>query len=240
MTDSEILRRERTGIDRRLFLGGIAASGLAGLGLAPTGLAWAATIPPADRMPFEVTRGGDPIGTHQITFSRQGSRTQVDIAIDLEVSVAFVTVFRYRHRNTEVWEDGRLVAIDTETNDDGRDYRLTGRATAAGLEVDGGQGRYVAPADIMPTSYWNQEIVRRTELLDTQRGGILNVSARPGAVEQLQTGGRTVRAQRYTFTGDLTLSAWYTDVGQWVAMSFDARGEEVRYRLRPDGAVLAG
>ena len=238
MTDIEVLRDGAVRLKRRLFVGGALTAGL--IGLSTTGRAAAGTIPPSDRMPFEVTRGGDSIGTHQITFSRQGARTQVDIEIDLAVTVAFITAFRYEHRNTEVWEDGRLIAIDTETNDDGTPWALTGRSTASGFRVDGGQGVIDAPADIIPSSYWNYEIIRQTRVLDTMRGGILNVAIQPRAQEQIETGGRTIRAQRYTISGDLMADVWYSTAGQWVSLAFDGRGEEVRYRLRPGGAVLAG
>ena len=118
---------------------------------------------------FHVYRDGRPMGHHEVRFERAGEDLTVEVDILLEVQIAFITVFRYRHQNREVWRDGKLLAIDTRTDDDGKDYWLRGRASTAGFQVEGSSGSFLAPADIMPTSYWNPETVKRRQMLDTQK-----------------------------------------------------------------------
>ena len=191
----------------------------------------AAVVPPENRLPFRVLRDGDRLGTHVVSFSQEGDQLTVDIAIDLEVRFAFLTAFRYRHRNREVWQGGRLIALDTETDDDGTAYRVSARGGADGLEVDGSAGRFTAPADVIPTSYWKRDIVEQVRVLDTQRGGLVDIAVQPGGLEQVQVRGRTIGARRYTFTGGLQLSAWYSEAGQWVKLAFMARGSTIDYVL---------
>lgn len=138
-------------------------------------------------------------------------------------------MFRYRHTNHEVWRHGRLVAIETKTDDDGESYRLSGRATEAGLEVEGSGGNFVAPADVMPTSYWNTETVTKNRLLDTQRGRLIDVDIVPAGTEIVLLAGQPVNAQRYKVTGDLELDLWYATDGESAKISFEARGAEVVY-----------
>ena len=96
-------------------------------------------------------------------------------------------VYRYVHRNTEVWQGDRLVSLDTRTDDNGDSFTVSARRTAEGIEVEGAEGRVLAPADILPTSYWRGDTINQTRLLDTQRGVIRQVAfSRAGR----ETGGR--------------------------------------------------
>ena len=189
-----------------------------------------------EQIAFKVYRDGAPLGHHKVAFRREAGDLHVEIDIQLEVRLIFITVFRYSHSNREVWRDGRLVAIDTETDDDGERFWLRGRATEAGLRVEGSSGSYVAPADVMPTSYWNAETVTRTSLLDTQRGRLIQVEIAPAGTETIAMDGRLVDAQRYRMSGDLTLDLWYSPGGEWAKIEFEARGAEVVYarQAEPD------
>lgn len=181
---------------------------------------------------FRVERGGTPIGTHQIRFSQDGDALHVDIDIQLEVRFGPITLFRYEHHNREVWRSGRLVSLDTETNDDGRRYRVSARASDAGLEVTSSAGgTFTAPADIIPTSYWNPATVSQTRLLDTQRGRIIDVAVTPVAPREVLVDGGTVTAQEYEMSGDLELRLLYSVKNEWLNVAFMARGSEVDYTI---------
>ena len=188
-----------------------------------------AALTDAERIAFEVFRGGDLMGSHEVAFRQDGDELHVEIDIELEVTMAFITVFEYRHRNHEIWRDGRLIAIETETDDDGTQYWLRGQASEAGFEVDGSNGSFIAPADVMPTSYWNIDTVDYTQLLDTQRGRLIDVDIVPAGSEAIVVEGKPVEAERFTVTGDLTLDVWYTPDNEWAKITFEARGAEVVY-----------
>jgi hypothetical protein len=212
---------------------------LAVLAAAMQTLPLAAAIPATQKLAFEVLRGDADIGRHEVTFRREGEDLHVDVAIDLEVKLAFVTVFTYRHRNHEVWRDGKLVSIETETNDDGKEYKLSGRATAEGFRVEGASGSFLAPAGIIPTSYWNPSTVEQTQLLDTQKGRLLDVNVTPEGKEQIVVEGQSLTTQRYRMSGDLRLELWYGPEGQWSRIAFDAKGSQVVYHLTSDPQIQA-
>jgi hypothetical protein len=228
-------------IHRRSLLLGMAAC--AGLSMRP---AFAFTIPASNSIAFSVFRQGDiPMGYHRLRFSRDGDDLIMEKEILLEVKLAFINAYRYRHHNREVWRDGRLVAIDTETNDDGDRYAVIGRATEAGLEIDSSaQGRIIAPADIIPTSYWNHAITGATQLLDTQRGLIMDVVMEdlgteppPGGAPQPARHHRiNIQTNKPGNTDKIDL--WYDDTGAWVGLAFEAKGQKIHYVL--DGSGGAG
>lgn len=193
-----------------------------------------AAIPYNSGLSFEVLRDDSSIGHHRVDFERKGDELHVKVDIELAVKLAFVTVFRYTHQNHEVWKDGRLVSIETQTNDNGDEYRLTGRATEEGFAIEGHAGSRTLPAGIIPTSYWHPDTVEQTQLLDTQKGRLMEVTIGREGVDNLQLGGRSVEVERYRVSGDLRMRLWYTPDGRWSKVAFEARGEEVVYDLDSD------
>lgn len=174
---------------------------------------------------FSIERAGETIGHHRITFDRADNGDLIaHIDIQIRIRLAFVTVFRYHHQARETWRDGRLVAMESRTNDDGRRSHVRARATDAGLEVEGPQGRFIAPADILPTSYWRRETVTQRRLLDTQSGRIVRVTITPEGPGS------------WRVAGDLQFTIGYGPDG-WSAMSFTARGTEISYAA--GGAVTS-
>ena len=175
---------------------------------------------------FTVYRDGSPIGTHRIQVERAGDETRVAVDIDLQVKLAFVTVYRYSHRNRETWRDGRLVAIDTRTDDNGTAEFVRGRATGDGFAVQSTAGSYTVPAGVLPTSYWRRITPDQTRLLDTQKGRLLDVQVRRAGVERLPG---TDSATRYTVRGDLDLDLWYDTTDRLRRIAFDFRGSRFDY-----------
>ena len=213
---------------------------LAGLALAAGTLALASAAPllaaraPAGDIAFSVYRDGSPLGRHEVRFRRDGGDLHVNIEIELEVKLAFLTLFRYSHRNHEIWRDGRLVSLETRTDDDGTAYRVSGRATGEGFLVEGAEGRLLLPAAVIPTSYWNPATLAQTALLDTQKGRLREVAVREIGPETIDAGGQGAPATRYRMTGDLELDLWYSPQGEWMRIAFEAKGATVDYSRRHD------
>ncbi len=188
-----------------------------------------AALPPARQIAFAILSGDDPIGHHSVAFERRGDDLVVDIDIGIEVRFAFLTLFRYQHSNREIWRNGRLVSLDTKTDDDGTPYAVKARATPEGLWVQGAEGSFLAPKGVIPTSYWNPATIEQTRLLDTQRGGLLAVSIQPFGEDAVAVGGALVPVRKYGVTGDLNLEVWYTPRGEWTKIAFEARGTTINY-----------
>lgn len=194
----------------------------------------------AGRITFRVMRGGREIGTHQVTLRRQGDALHAHVEIDLKVRFGFLTVFRYSHRSHEIWRAGRLIQLESWTDDDGTEQRVNARARGDALEVVGPSGRIMVPGDIIPTSYWHAGLRHARQLLDTQRGRILNVAMTqvPGT-QAVSAAGRRVPARQFTMAGDLRLDIWYSPGGAWVKLAFETRGAQVTYVPRSLNHVTA-
>ena len=182
---------------------------------------------------FDVFRKGELIGSHEIAFERSGAKLEVDVNIRLEVKLLFVTVYRYEHRNREVWREGRLLSIDTRTNDNGDELFVKGALGPQGFDVDSSAGAYVAPADVISTSWWRFDTVSRNKLLNSQRGELMAVEVKPAGEEAVETAAGAVAARRYVVDGDAKLELWYDRDDRLAKIRFaGSDGAPIEYRRR--------
>ena len=201
----------RKSVSRRALL----KAGLAGaVSCAFPRLAYAATavvLPAAaGNRRFSVLYKGKRIGTHTVLYSSATGETRVNTEIRLLVKVAFFTVFAFRHRSEETWRAGRLMSLNSETVEHGETLRVQGAATPEGFRVVSKGGPFFASAATLTSnSLWTPAVLEQATVVDAQHGGVIGVSARKFADEQIVIGGRQVPATRYTFiTPYLAGSIW--------------------------------
>ncbi|HUA54263.1 MAG TPA: DUF6134 family protein [Candidatus Sulfotelmatobacter sp.] len=223
----------------------IAARALAGIALVlgvvvPAARAAGAEAPPEHprALRFDILRKGAVIGEHVMRFTDDGPRRIVDIEIRIKVTFASIPLFRYEHTSREVWQGGRLVALDTRTDDDGTHYRVAARAEGDHLVVDGRAGHLILPGDLMPTSYWDRRMMLRSEALDSQRGRVVHLVITPPAPDTVEVDGAPAETARYGVSGDLDMTLWYLPDGEWAKLVFEAKGAPIEYVRRAAGAAV--
>jgi len=226
--------QERPSVPRRALL----TAGFAGaVGCAFPRIARAATaivLPAAaGNRRFSVLYKGDKIGAHTISYSAETGETRVDTEISLLVKIAFFTLLRFTHRSTETWRAGRLMSLSSETLEHGETLHVEGAAMPQGFRVVSKGGPFIAPAATLTSnSLWTPAVLEQTTVVDAQHGGIIGVSARKFADEQIAIAGRPVRATRYTFiTPYLAGSIWYDAENSWVRGEFERDGSKIQYQL---------
>ena len=196
------------------------------------GPARAATVPSGD-LSFTVLRNGDPIGTDVLTFQKRSDHLIVHVKTDIAVKVAFITVYRFRHQSREVWTDGRMTFIESTTDDDGTPHTLHAESTKGELVVDGDSKRSIAPAQIVPASLWDHDIVTSRTLLNTLNGTQMAINVRDLGPEQVVVHGRPITARHFVLTGQLERELWYDDAGILVQAKFKGSdGSSIVYALR--------
>ncbi|MGF1447751.1 MAG: DUF6134 family protein [Pikeienuella sp.] len=207
---------------RRSVLAGFA---VAGIGL--TGGAGAAT---EVRRTFKILRNGSDIGRHSLVARTTGEGFEIVIDIEIVVRVLGIAAYRYELSNTEVWAGGRLLRLDSRTNDDGDPFAVSVRGDGTSLAIEGTGHNGLVPSDAVTTSYYVPDFMQRRPWISTQSGKPLAVNAQPQG-----QGPRRV----YQVTGDIKTRLSYDARGEWIGSEFDAGGEPARYEVIEDTGLIA-
>lgn len=195
-----------------------------------SGGAW--TPEPGDVIEFDVLRKGKPFGSHSVTFGEDSDgRLTARTDVLLKAGLGPITVFKYELDATEVWQDGQLVSLNGEVNDDGKEGKVTATRTGTELDVDGTEFDGQVTASIIPSSHWNFAATQATELLSTEDGEILDVSVSEQGKETIIAAGEEVEATRYLLDSDIDVTLWYDEAGRWLKLAFEARGQNIEYVL---------
>jgi len=194
------------------------------LGALPS-LGMATSSPSFTHLNFTVLKNGDPIGHHDISVERNGDAETVSIKTNILVKVAFVPVYRFEHTGQEVWQNGHLVSLISQTNDDGDKHKLSVAAKVDHLDVDGDGQSSQAEAAIIPASLWNVDIVKQSVLLNTLTGKQMHVSVADLGDESVQSHGAAVKVHHFKVTGDLQRDLWYDQSNTLVQVKFKAKDD---------------
>jgi len=215
-------------INRRGFLAG---AGAAVAMVALPGFAHALPVPAGNRLAFRVMRKGSEIGAHTLDFVREGDRLTVNVAADIAVKFGFLTLFRYTHRATEIWQGDQVVSISATTNDDGKKYTVTGVRRADGFAVEGAEGSYIAPPETLPATHWNRRMLDHP-MINTQNGKLMEPEISLKGVGFItKANGQSIEAEHYSMSGDAQLETWYDMMPFWAGLSFKAKdGSDVIYQ----------
>jgi hypothetical protein len=182
---------------------------------------------------FSVLYKGDRIGEHRVSYSASTGEIRITTEIDLLVKALFFTVFAFSHRSDERWRDGRLVSLTSETVEHGETLQVTGAATPQGFRVVSKGLPFIAAPDALTSNdLWTPAVLQQAIVIDAQHGGVIGVSVRQLADEQIEVAGRQIRARRYRFiTPYLAGSIWYDAGGLWVHGEFERDAAQIVYRL---------
>jgi len=182
---------------------------------------------------FDVALDGKPIGYHTFDVRHDGPRQILTTEASFDVKFLFITAFRYRHQNTEIWADGCLSSIDAKTDSNGKVYDVRGNAQDDVFDLSGNAASISLKSDCVQTfAYWNPSILEARRLLNSQTGEYEDISTMLEGYESIEVDGQQIAAARYRLSakaGDIRL--WYSrDDQTWLALEAPAKGgRTIRY-----------
>ena len=216
----------------------------AAITLAAPGLS-VATPAVKDELTFTVSLDDQPIGMHRFRIADEGARRVVDSEATFDVRILRVPVYRYRHRNTETWQNGCLQRIDAETDANGTPYAVDLSKTAAGYRVvTPSEARTHAVDCMMSFAYWDQRFLQQKRLLNTQTGEWIPVEIQSLGESQRQVASQTLSVQGFRIQAELQgvdIKVFYHRAdGRWVALeSILENGRTLRYTLAAANRLAA-
>jgi len=191
---------------------------------------------------FDVFLDGKPVGFHDFESSEVEGVQTVNITARFDVKVLFVTAYKYRHQNVEVWKDNCLISMTAETRDGDKNSTINARQEDDRVVVNFNEQTSTLPPCVKSFVYWRPELLDSPQLLNSQNGEHEEVSWSEIGVEpfSISSTKSSIDAVHYRITmasGDIDL--WYAAADmEWLGLEAKvAGGRTLRYE-RKDLASL--
>jgi hypothetical protein len=188
--------------------------------------------PNAASINFAVMRNGAQIGTNKISLGHDGAETTVQDDTHVAVGFGPLTLYRYDQSETERWAEGRLVAMNAKTDDNGTEYSTSAQAKDGKLVIRADDKVREAPPTAVPMSLWNPVLVESEVALDPKDGSLQPMKVIDRGEEKLLIQGKQRPAHHYEIVTMFPQDVWYDDNHQLVQVELKGRdGSTIRYQL---------
>ena len=156
----------------------------------------------------------------------------VEIDADFNVRILFINAYSYQHTNRESWQGNCLVALSSQTNDNGEDLAVQATTQDQQFVVETKRSTDTFSACPMSFAYWNPALLTADALINAQTGELEPVQITALGSEQITVAGETLQANHYALElEEQTIELWYAaDDYRWLALETPARGNRtLRY-----------
>ncbi len=214
-------------ISRRDFLG---FAGTAALAVASTaGPAGARRVFPEDgTAEFIVVRNDRVIGRRKLSVSRASGDLVVRQDIEFRVGPEGAAIANFEQHSEEVWREGWLQAVVSDTDDNGALWRVRAERIEGIFQGLVNGLAFTVSGYPITSTMWHRDTWSQQALLDVTDARVKLIRGHKlGEVALRLPGGRT-RATRYAIRGEINRDIWYDK---------DCRLVRISQPLR-DGSVI--
>ncbi len=222
---------------RLLLIGAAIALMAPGLGVAAAAA--------QDALTFAVSLDDRPIGVHRFRIVDDGATRVVESDASFDIRILRIPVYRYRHRNTETWQNGCLKQIDSETDANGTPYAVDLSKTVRGYRIVTPNETQTYEGDcLMSFAYWDQRFLQQKQLLNTQTGELVAVEIQALGESKREIANRALSVEGFRILAesrDIDIKVFYNSAdGRWVALeSVLENGRVLRYAEAVDARLAA-
>ena len=180
---------------------------------------------------FAVLRNGTPIGTSTVRLRHQGEETVAEIATHIQVKFGYFTLYRFDQTETERWAVGKLLALNSQTDDNGTLHKVEVARSGDSLSIEADGKRREVDGGVVPASLWNPLLLGRRLALNPQDGTISPLSVVDRGHEQLVLQGRQTTARHYSVKTSFPQDVWYDERNRLIRVELSASdGSQIRYQ----------
>lgn len=189
---------------------------------------------------FDILREGEKVGSHLVRFAPKADGIEVTSRSKIEVTLLFLTAYRFGYQSIEHWRDGSLVRLHAATNDNGDFTSIEALRDGDWLKVKTNGTAWQGAPQLLPTTHWNMAQTRAPAVLNTLTGKLNQVRVSDAGVETITLADGPRQARRFVYSGDLSVESWYDLDGRWVKLRFPAKdGSTIEYLCSSCGSRTA-
>tara|TARA_Y100000590_G_C15718277_1_gene1012648 strand:- start:63 stop:743 length:681 start_codon:yes stop_codon:yes gene_type:complete len=193
-------------------------------------IAEAFPIPKDNKAIFDIIRKNKVIGTYEINFSEKDDFLIVETNIDIEVKIVFVVAYKFFHQSKEIWKDGKFLKVEAYTDfEDEREYFIDGEIKEDFFMASGMDGDLKLDKNLLPSNYWNIDVMQQTKIFDTQKGIQRELKVKKLGIEKIEINNKKINCKKFTLnassnTKDLgpfpEYTLWYSDNNELMKFKF--------------------
>ncbi len=183
---------------------------------------------------FDVSMDGKHIGDHQFVLSNKENNQQL-LKSEAKFNVKFLTinVFNYHHKADEIWENGCLKKLESNTKENSKTTTVKAYEDKSLFKVSAQKPLEIDTECVMTFAYCNPKILQQKKLLNPQTGEYLSAQIAFVGKEVINVKGEAVKADHYKIdTSKFKIDIWYGLDGQWLALQSLTSDGRIDYALK--------
>jgi hypothetical protein len=207
--------------DRRAMIAGALSVGALSAASLPRPARAALPVPAGNALHFNILRNGKPFGKYQVGFVTSGDQLTVTTDVAMNMQIAKITVFDYRHHCEEIWRGGRFVELHSHSIRDNKPDQaqmVNAVRTPTGISVTNKAGLVALPLSSNPLTHWNSSTLPG-QLFNPEDVYLLSLTAQSMGHDGFPlASGAAVNGSHWALRGSQTVDEWYDDAGVWMGL----------------------
>jgi hypothetical protein len=179
------------------------------LWLLPALTAAARLFPGPGEAAFRVLGRDGELGRHSYRFAVSAGTFEAQVDSEIALPTGAGGQRSYSHHSREVWRDGWLDELVSDTKDGEARWRLRAQRSRGALRGErNGQG-FSTSGYLITTALWHPDTPLMEALIDSVDGEVKPIRGFKQEDEDFAIAGQTVTATRYLIYGSLERVVWY-------------------------------
>jgi hypothetical protein len=186
-----------------------------------------ATVEADEVRTFAVTVDDKPGGAYTISTAVAADGTET-ITVAAAVKVKAIFSYTYELNSVEVWKNGRLVSVESRSNDNGTKHTVSATQNDRGLTVTVNRASRKTSGDVITATGVRvpaADKVRNAVMFDAEDGSETAVRVEPLGACKVTLNGQQIDGTRFKLTGKDVAAEWW----------FDKSGRVIRQEMKWDG-----
>jgi len=183
---------------------------------------------------FNVYLDDKYIGYHHFKLENHNEQQKLFSKAKFNVKFLFLSVYEYEHENTEIWRNQCLKNLSSKTNSNGDKQFVKLNTNNKQIIIETGKGKKTYNQCIRSFAYWNPELLKTDQVLNTQTGELFGVKLIYIGPDKTTINKQIINSDHYRLVGkSIDINLWYSKNNKWLALkSKTENGKSIFYQLQ--------
>ena len=116
----------------------------------------------------------------------------------LKLKYYFITAYKFIHKSEETWLEGNFIKINAYSDfEDEREYFIEGSDKNDLFLAFGMDGQLELDKNILPSNFWNIDVLKEKEIFDTQKGIVRKIKVETLGYEKIKINNEEIKCKKF-------------------------------------------